>query len=95
MEPLHLWTSRHVGSSSVGSKCSRSAGDPLAVGQPVDPDRKTLKNTRKRKVGGKVGEGSFWRGKWRKSWSKWAVESGCRSFGLLVCLSLGDEAGVT
>lgn len=70
MELLHLWTFRHVCSSRVGSKCSRSAGYLFAVGQPIHPNCKILKKTRKRKVGEKIGEGSLQRDKQGKSWSK-------------------------
>lgn len=69
-ELLHLWTFRCVCSSSVGSKCSRSAGYPFSGRQPVRPDCKTPKKTRKRKVGQKVGEGSFQGGSVEKAGAK-------------------------
>lgn len=57
VELLHLWTFRHVCSSNVGSKCSRSAGYPFAVGQPICPDCKTLKKKWEEKGWGRSWEG--------------------------------------
>lgn len=61
MEVLHLWTFRHVCSSSVGSKCSRSAGYPFAVGQPIHPNCKILKKKLERERLRK----KLWRGHFR------------------------------